>query len=212
MTAPETAFLLVRHGATAHTAQRRFSGGSGANPPLSDLGQRQAAALASNLSADDPQREISAVVSSPIRRAVQTAKVLADALHLPTTVDVDLREIDFGQWEGLTSDEVEHGWPGGLAAFRADAGAKPPDGEAVTHVAERVRRVRTGLAERHPGATVLVVSHLYPVRLSVLDALGAPHKSVHHMQHEPTGVSEVRVTGGIAHLVRYNDVTHLRQL
>ena len=207
MSETETTFLLVRHGATAHTAQRRFSGCTGDNPPLSDIGERQAAALARNLPRSSGA--ITAVVASPVLRAAQTAQILADALSLPLNVEDDLREIDFGHWEGLTAGEIDSSWPGGLDAYRADADHQPPGGEAVSSVATRVRAIREQVAAAHPGATVLIVSHLYPVRLSVLDALGAPLESVHRMSPEPTGVSEVSGVGNTAQLLRYNDFSHL---
>lgn len=202
-----TTLLLVRHGATAHTAQRRFSGCTGDDPPLAQTGRAQASRLADTLAAAG----IDAVVCSPMRRTRQTAEILARAVGVPTAVDEDLREIDFGAWEGRTGPEVDHGWPGGLTAWRADPATAPPGGESVTAVAHRVAGVRRRLADAHPGGTVLLVSHLYPVRLSVLDALRAPYESVHRMLLEPTAVTQLRVAGGDAGtLVRYNDTGHLR--
>lgn len=200
-----TTFLLVRHGATAHTAQRRFSGCTGADPVLSELGRRQVGLLAGALRR---RGGIDAVVSSPVRRARQSADVLAAALDMPVGVLADLREVDFGAWEGRTADQVQRDWPAQLAGWRAGAAA-PPGGESVERVAARVAAARAVLLERHPGATVLLVSHLYPVRLSVLDALRVPYPAVHRMVLEPTGLSEITVAGPETALVRYNDTAHL---
>jgi ribonuclease H / adenosylcobalamin/alpha-ribazole phosphatase len=205
--------LLVRHGATAHTAQGRFSGSTGSDPELSDVGRRHAELLAAELRRlhAAPRRPVDAVVSSPVRRARETAAVVADELGLPVQVDDDLREIDFGAWEGRTLEDVRARWGEELAGFRADARVAPPGGESVADVAQRVRRARDRFAQRHPDGAVLVVSHLYPVRLWVLDALGAPLEAAHRMEHEPTAVSEVRLRQGVWTLFRYNDSGHLRR-
>lgn len=215
---PGTTFLLVRHGATEHTVQRRFSGCTGRNPPLSELGERQAALLATRLAglggAGRPDSGDAAadlvVVSSPVLRARRTAEAVAAACAAPLQVESGLREIDFGQWEGRTLAEVRQGWPEELAAWRSGAAMAPPGGESVGDVAARVALVRQALAGRHPGAVLVLVSHLYPVRLSVLDAVAAPYASVHRMILEPTSISEIRTTaGGATDLIRYNDTAHL---
>ncbi len=206
---PDTTFLLVRHGATAHTAQGRFSGCTGENPPLSEVGERQAALLAARLATVG---RVDAVVASPVRRARRTAQVLAAALGVHVHVEDDLREIDFGSWEGRTGADVQQRWPAELAAWRGSSAVAPPGGECVEQVAARVADVRQQWARRCPGATVAFVSHLYPVRVSVLDALGAPYPSVHRMSLEPTAVSEIRATpAGATALLRYNDAAHLAQ-
>jgi probable phosphoglycerate mutase len=160
---------------------------------------------------DASELAITGVVSSPVRRARETAATVADALGLTAHVDDALREIDFGDWEGCTVEDVDKGWPGGLAGWRSDASLRAPGGESVAEVARRVAAARQRLSERHAGAGVLVVSHLYPVRLSVLDALGAPLEAVHRMLHEPTAVSELALSNGTWGLVRYNDSGHLRR-
>jgi probable phosphoglycerate mutase len=202
-----TDFLLVRHGATEHTAQRRFSGCTGVNPPLSATGERQAARLAERLGRSGG---VDAVVSSPLARAHRTAQLVAGACAAALHVEPDLREIDFGEWEGRTPAEVEQGWAAGLAAWRASPSVAPPGGESVDAVATRVAAVRRRLAGRFPGGVVVLVSHLYPVRVSVLDALDVPYASVHRMELEPTSISEIRATeDGATSLVRHNDAAHL---
>ncbi|HEX8631613.1 MAG TPA: histidine phosphatase family protein, partial [Catenuloplanes sp.] len=192
---------------TAHTAQRRFSGCTGADPVLSEVGERQAALLAAALRR---RGGVDVVLSSPVRRARQTAAALAAALDRPVGVEDDLREVDFGAWEARTVAQVHRDWPGELAAWRQRPGYPPPGGESVEQVAARVARVRERVAGRHPGATVLLVSHLYPVRLSVLDALRVPYEAVHRMALEPTSVSEIRLGADAGTtLVRYNDTCHL---
>ena len=206
------AFLLARHGATEHTAQFRLSGCTGANPPLSPVGQRQADLLAASLRRAGG---VDVLACSPVRRARQTAETVAAALGLPLTVEDDLREIDFGDWEGLTPAEVDGGWPGVQAAWRRQSAEPAPGGESVDQVAARVAGVRERLAGRHPGATILLVSHMYPVKLTVTDALGVPPVVMHRMHVEPTGVAEIRALSpqdprGPWLVVRHNDSAHLR--
>jgi probable phosphoglycerate mutase len=203
----DATLLLVRHAATAHTAQRRFSGSTGADPVLSEAGERQAARLGARLGA---RRGVSAVVTSPAARARRTAEVVAAACRLPVHVDGDLREIDFGAWEGRTGDEVAGRWPDELAAWRAGTDVAVPGGETVGAVAARVAAARAAALMAYPGGTVVLVSHLYPVRLSVLDVLGAPYAAVQRMTLAPTAVTEVRVgPAGAGTLIGYNDTAHL---
>jgi ribonuclease H / adenosylcobalamin/alpha-ribazole phosphatase len=204
--------LLVRHGATAHTAEGRFSGCTGENPELSATGREQARRLAAELQrqyAEPSDARVAAVVSSPVRRARETAETVADAVGVPVGVDDDLREIDFGDWEGRKVEDVLARCPQEWAAWRADPTLAAPGGESVADVARRVRTARQRLTERHPDSTVVVVSHLYPVRLFVLDALGAPLEAVHRMDHDPTAVSELGLRDGSSTLLRYNDYRHL---
>jgi probable phosphoglycerate mutase len=121
-------------------------------------------------------------------------------------VEAALREVDFGGWEGRTGPEVERDWATELAAWRAGAPVRPPGGETVAEVAARVAAARDGVARRYPGGTVLLVSHLYPIRTSVADALGVPAATIHRMALGPASLSEIRGTGV---LVRYNDESHL---
>lgn len=199
-----TTFLLLRHGATAHTAERRFSGCTGDNPPLSGEGERQATALAIRL-ARLPR--VDAVLTSEMARARRTAEIVAAARSLTVQVEADLREIDFGDFEGRTGAEVERRRPAELAAWRASPGTAPPGGESVQQVAVRVAAVRDRWARRHPSGTILLVSHLYPVRVSALDALGAPYGSVHRITIDPTSITQISTTP--ATLQRLNDTAHL---
>ncbi|GAA4663333.1 histidine phosphatase family protein [Kineococcus glutinatus] len=207
-----TTVLLVRHGATAHTAERRLSGCTGADPELSVTGRRQAELLAAALR---ERGGVDVLLTSPVRRARQTAEAVAGALGLPLGVEDDLREIDFGSWEGLTEAEVERGWPGALPAWRQDAAAVAPGGESVLQVAARVAGVRERLLAAHEGATIAVVSHMYPVKLWITDALQVPPQVVQRMHVDPTGVAEIATTPpgdprGPWLLLRHNDTGHLR--
>ena len=139
--------ILVRHGETDWNAQRRYQGQS--DVPLNDAGQRQAAALAQRLEGVD----ISAIYSSDLRRARQTATAIASLHPLPVRDEPRLKEISFGRWEGLTYGEIQERWPEEMAAWFADPiRVTPPGGERLAQVAERLRPPWTILSARTPVA------------------------------------------------------------
>lgn len=163
-----TRLLLLRHGQTELSVARRYSGRG--NPELTALGCRQAAAAARYLAA---RGGIAAVVSSPLQRCVATATAAATALGLPVAVDEDLIETDFGAWEGLTFAEAAARDPEVHRQWLRDTGVEPPGGESFDAVAHRVRRARNRIIAEHGGATVLVVSHVTPIKTLLRLALDA---------------------------------------
>ena len=198
-----TTLLLLRHGATAHTVEKRFSGSDGENPPLSEEGERQAHAAAARIvRAGAPD----VIVSSPVRRARQTADVVAGELGMSVTEVPDVREAAFGAWEGKTFAEVREGWPELLASWLSDPTVAAPGGESFADVRRRVLVARDKLLARYPHKTVLVVSHVTPIKVLVGDALGAPQSAIYRMELQPASVTEVQwYAGGTASLRRFND-------
>ena len=148
--------------------QRRYSGRG--NPALTDLGRRQAEAAAQYLA---QKGGIAAVITSPLQRAYDTAATAAKALGLDVTVDDDLIETDFGAWEGLTFGEAAERDPELHRRWLRDTSVKPPDGESFDSVAERVRRAQARIIAEHGGETVLVVSHVTPIKTLLRLALDA---------------------------------------
>ncbi|WP_096288730.1 bifunctional RNase H/acid phosphatase [Mycobacterium ahvazicum] len=163
-----TRLLLLRHGQTALSVQRRYSGRG--NPELTDLGRRQAQAAARYLAA---RGGIAAVISSPLQRAYDTASAAAKALGLDVTVDDDLIETDFGGWEGLTFAEAAERDPDLHTRWLRDTSTEPPGGESFDAAADRVYQARERILASHPGATVLVVSHVTPIKMLLRLALEA---------------------------------------
>jgi probable phosphoglycerate mutase len=202
-----TRLVLVRHGETEWTSQGRYSGRG--DVPLSDRGRQQARATAARVAALAPAA--AAVVSSPLSRCTATARAVADALGgRPVRVLDDLVECDFGVWEGRTFAEVRAGWQGELDAWLASPRVAPPEGESFAQVAERVRRAQRTLLQEHPGETVVVVSHVSPIKLLLRDALAAGDAFLHRLYLDTAGISLVDLwpDGGIA--VRLvNDTAHL---
>ncbi|MEW2546756.1 bifunctional RNase H/acid phosphatase [Streptomyces sp. NPDC047002] len=203
-----TTFLLLRHGETALTPQKRFSGSGGSDPELSAAGRRQAAAVATALAARGTVQDI---VSSPLRRCRETAGAVADRLGLGVTVEDGLRETDFGAWEGLTFAEVRERYRDDLDAWLASPGAAPTGGgESFTAVGERVEAARRRLVERHAGRTVLVVTHVTPIKTLVRLALGAPPESLFRMELSPAATSAVAYyADGNASVRLFNDTSYL---
>ncbi|MEU4096111.1 bifunctional RNase H/acid phosphatase [Streptomyces sp. NPDC026673] len=203
-----TTFVLVRHGETPLTAEKRFSGSGGDDPGLSEKGLWQVRRVADALAA---RGTVQAVVSSPLARCRQTAQAVADRLGLDVRVDEGLRETDFGAWEGLTFAEVKERYPEELDAWLGSAKAAPPGGESFAAVARRVSLARDKLIARHPGRTVLLVTHVTPIKTLVRLALGAPPESLFRMELSPAAVSAVAYYGdGNASLRLLNDTSHLR--
>ncbi|WP_030413803.1 bifunctional RNase H/acid phosphatase [Streptomyces sp. NRRL S-1448] len=202
-------FVLLRHGETALTPEKRFSGSGGTDPELSAAGHRQAQATAAALAA---RGTIQAVVSSPLRRCRETAQAVADRLGLDVRVEEGLRETDFGAWEGLTFAEVRERYPEDLDAWLHSSKAAPTGGgESFASVARRTAVTRDKLLARYAGRTVLLVTHVTPIKTLVRLALGAPPESLFRMELSAASLSAVAYySDGNASLRLLNDTSHLR--
>ena len=179
-----TRLLLLRHGQTELSVQRRYSGRG--NPELTDIGRRQAADAARHLAA---KGGITAVISSPLQRARDTAAAAADALGLAVEVDDDLIETDFGEWEGLTFLEAAQRHPDVHGRWLRDTSLRPPGGESFDEVWDRVQRARERIVARHGGGTVLVVSHVTPIKTMLRIALGAGATILHRLHLDLASLS-----------------------
>jgi broad specificity phosphatase PhoE/ribonuclease HI len=200
---PRTRIVLARHGATAHSGENRLSGRNALE--LDEAGRGQAAALATRDFGD-----IAAVISSPLARARQTADAIATKLGLPVEVDDNFAELDFGVFEGLTFAEARERHPAQFTAWLGSTDVAPPDGESFAALARRVRRGRDAVVAAHPDATVLVVTHVTPIKMLVRAALDAPFQSVFHMHLDIASVSALDYLGdGSASLRLFNDTSHL---
>ncbi|MCX5014181.1 bifunctional RNase H/acid phosphatase [Streptomyces sp. NBC_00555] len=202
-------FVLLRHGETALTPQKRFSGSGGSDPELSPAGRRQASAVAEALAA---RGTVQTVISSPLRRCRETAQAVADRLGLTVTVEEGLREVDFGAWEGLTFAEVRERFPDDLQAWLDSPRAAPTGGgESFTTATRRISATRDRLLAEHAGRTVLLVSHVTPVKILVRLALGAPPESLFRMELSAASLSAVAYyADGNASVRLLNDTSHLR--
>ncbi len=202
-----TRLILVRHGETERTVQKRYSGRG--DVPLTDRGRAQARATAARVAT--LASSVAAVVSSPLSRCTATAEAIAAAVgNPPVRPDDDLIECDFGAWEERTFAEVREGWPGELDAWLASTRVAPPEGESFAAVAERTGRAVERLRAAYPGETVVVVSHVSPIKLMLRDALAAGDAFLHRLYLDTAGVSvlDLYPDGGVA-VRSVNDTAHL---
>jgi broad specificity phosphatase PhoE len=160
-----TTILLARHGETDWNLERRVQGH--VDRPLNDTGRRQAAALAAELEGE----RLDAVYSSDLLRAYETARVVADRRGLDVTAVPDLREKNFGTWEGLTDVEVLQRFPDARLGHWGDA-------ETAEAMARRVLAALRRIGETHPDGRVLVVSHGGPLRAVLRHCSGEPTSSI----------------------------------
>jgi ribonuclease H / adenosylcobalamin/alpha-ribazole phosphatase len=196
---------LLRHGQTELSVQRRYSGRG--NPALTELGWQQVDAAARYLA---QRGGISAVLTSPLQRCYDTATTAAKALGMELTVDDDLIETDFGAWEGLTFTEAADRDPELHRRWLRDTSTEPPGGESFDRVNQRVSRARDRIVAEYGGTTVLVVSHVSPIKMLLRQALDAGPGILYRLHLDlaslsiaefyPDGASSVRLVNQTAYL------------
>lgn len=197
--------MLLRHGDTRLPLEHRFSGLC--DLPLSAGGTRQAKAAACRLASG---ARIDAIVTSPLRRAAATAAIAATELGLTATSDDDLRETDFGEWEGFTLAEIQQRWPAAVAAWQHNPQQAPPGGESFADTARRVDQACDRLLRDHYGQTVLVVSHITPINILLCRALDAPLTALYRMYLGSACINEIQWHDHeFAAVRRVNDTSHL---
>jgi 2,3-bisphosphoglycerate-dependent phosphoglycerate mutase/probable phosphoglycerate mutase len=149
--------VLLRHGQTDYNVAGRMQGHF--DSMLTRTGVEQAAVVAPEIAALVPDR----LISSDLRRAVDTADVVGAACGRPVKLDARLRETHLGEWQGRTVDEIEDDWPGAIATWRSDPGWAPPGGESRIEVVRRSLPVVEELDEEFgsgvPDTTVVLVAH-----------------------------------------------------
>ena len=202
---PATRLILVRHGATAHNVESRFSGANAL--PLSDLGEQQAKQLADRLATFST---ISLVASSPLPRARRTAEAIADRLGLPVIVVPGFTELNFGAWEGLTYHEVVREWPEEWVQWSTKPDVAPPEGESIAELTRRVGRARDEIISRVPDGQAVVVTHVTPIKALLRVALDAPTSALFRFHLDPASVSIIDYFVDGASSVRLvNETSHL---
>lgn len=182
---------LVRHGQTDWNVVGRYQGQS--DPPLNPVGRAQARALASRLRGHGFQ----ALYTSDLLRARQTADALAAHAGLAPRLEPRLREMHHGAWDGLLVTEIQARFPADWAAWRhAPHAARPPGGETVTEVAERVAAALDDIARRHAGGHVLVVSHGLALATALCRVHDVPLAQAHDLVPPNAEATMVRWTPG----------------
>lgn len=185
-----TTLILMRHGVTKHTSGRRFSGGLGGdNPGLSEEGREQVRAAAAWLA--ELKDKIDAVVCSPVRRTRESAEIVVAELGLPLEEEPGFAEMEFGVWDGLSFMEVAEQHKESFEAWLGDLDSAPPGGESFRVVEARVQAGLERVLTQHAGRTVVVVSHVTPIKTLVANALKAPLDAVFRMELSPASVSVI---------------------
>jgi len=195
----------VRHGETASNQQGLALGR--ADVPLNETGRAQAERLAVALRAEP----LVAVYTSPLSRAVDTARPIAAAHRLTVQTEPQLSEMDIGELDGLTFAEVRERYAGLLEAWVAAEGpAHPmPGGERLVDVQERTLVVVDSLAERHAGQAVCVVTHNFVILSLIADTLGVDLSGFRRLRHAVAAITTLEVNPDRRRLVRFSDTCHL---
>ena len=197
--------VLVRHGETESNRERLALGRE--DVPLNERGRRQAAALAASL-AGVP---LAAVYASPLRRALETARPLADARGLEVQVEDGLIEMAVGDLEGLSPQELRDRYGDFLRDwFSSQAGElRMPGGESLQDVQDRAWAVVERLRARHPEDTVVVVTHNFTIHAILCRVLGLPLASFRRLRHDLGARAVIDVRDDRAVVISLNDTCHL---
>jgi broad specificity phosphatase PhoE len=200
--------ILVRHGQTDWNKVERFRGRF--DIPLNQTGLKQAEAAAERIAAG---RRPGAILTSPLSRARQTADATARKTGLAPREDQGLVDIDYGEWQGLTPDEVRARWPRELEAwYENPEAARIPGGETLAEVRERALNAMLEACSRGPGSpsgTIVMVSHTVVNRLILLGVLGASPGRFWRLRQEPCAINILEFDGASFTVAAINDTCHL---
>lgn len=196
---------LVRHGETESNKERRYQGWM--ESPLSEKGLLQAEKTGLFLSA----RELSGLYCSDLKRALHTAKVIGAGRGLNPEISPLLREIHFGQWEGMTFEEIENSWGDAISQWLDDPFNKAaPGGETLKKVCERMKLFLEGLSEKHgDGEQVVAVSHGGSIRALLYHVLNLDTAGFWEIKIDNASISLIRREGDRFKVVYYNRSDHL---
>jgi probable phosphoglycerate mutase len=211
-----TTVILVRHGRTALTESHKLSGRGGEDPQLSELGREDAKKVAAELAKVGKSSVFArllaptAIVSSPIARTRETAELIAQKLDLTVSIEDEIAEIAFGEWDGHTNQEVASRWPEQYNAWRGDVQIAPPGGESLEEFDQRVQRGRARILSEYEGQTVVVVSHVMPIRGFLKAATSADWPIYWRASVAPCSITILRFWGEeAAEITVVNHSTHL---
>ncbi len=184
-----TTVVMLRHGVTEHTVNKLFSGSGGADPGLTDLGREQAHRAAGRLAKRAP---IDAIVSSPMLRTRETAEIVAAELGLDVKLEPGFAEAAFGEWEGLAFPDILARWPDDIRSWLDSPAIAPPGGESFEAVYERVDEARKRLIRDFEGQTVVMVSHVTPIKMMLRNALDADMGMIHRFELAPASITTIQ--------------------
>lgn len=200
--------IIIRHGESEWNRIGRYQGQ--ADAPLSELGTRQAEALANRLR-NEP---IHTIFTSPLQRARRTAEAVArHHANVPFTVEPALLEIDHGDWQGLMSNEVMERFGPGLLEWRQHpTRSQMPNGESFSNILKRVLDFKERLYAQYANRNVLVSTHDVVVKILVADALGMDMDRINRIWVTNASVSVIEYGDGMPYLVSLSEACHLGRL
>jgi probable phosphoglycerate mutase len=184
-----TTVVLLRHGVTEHTVSKLFSGSGGTDPGLTDLGREQAHRAAGRLAKRAP---IDAIITSPMQRTRETAEIVANELGLDVQLEPGFAEASFGEWEGFAFPEIMERWPEDMRAWLDSPTVSPPGGESLDAVYERVNEARNRLLRDYEGQTVVVVTHVTPIKMMLRNALESDMGVIHRFELAPASITTIQ--------------------
>ncbi|MCE5286461.1 MAG: alpha-ribazole phosphatase [Pelosinus sp.] len=202
-----TKVILVRHGQTLWNVDCRYQGQSDVS--LNETGLKQARLLAARLLGED----VAAIYASDLGRAKMTAEEIAKRHNLAVSIVPELREISFGEWEGMTFGEIDEKWPGLMSRiFKQPDTVEIPGGETYQAVQQRATQAIDKLVKKHPEETIIVVSHGATIRTILCAALEVPLTSVWRIRQDNTAVNVIEYSAdNWASVALINDIHHLKE-
>ena len=201
-----TRIILVRHGQTEWNREERFRGR--AQVPLNETGLVQAEVTGRRIAAE---WRPTAIYSSPLSRAIKTAEVIARHFDLPVQVHPGLTDIDYGQWEGLTPDEVRKLSPKMIDDwFNTPDSIRIPGGETLADVRARAMETINEIVARHEGQSIVVVGHTVINRIILLGMLGLSNDRFWRLRQDTCAMNCIEADMGNFTLVSLNDTCHMR--
>lgn len=203
-----TTILLVRHGETALTPLKKFSGDGPLNPQLTAQGLAQAELVAKALADLKPE----VIIASPLNRTKQTAEILAQLTGLPVSYEDSWIECSFGIWDGMSIDEVKEKYPDDYHSWLCSTGFAPPQGESYDSVAVRIDEALEKIVDVYPGQRVVVFTHNGTIKTAAKLVIGAPADSIFHIDISPCSITTLSIwpSDGLRALRGLNEVAHLR--
>ena len=204
-----TKFILVRHGQSKANEGGFLAGVT--DVPLSTLGEKQANAVSEYIL---KTYKVDVIYSSPLERACNTVKGVADELNLPIIKETDLREFDFGELEGLTLEEIKNNFDNGYSRWAKDPGVVVPNGgESMTHLQERVVKKLKEIAAKEDGKTVLIGSHSSVIRALQCYVQGLPLAKMKNTPWVVNGsIAEINYDGEDFYIFKYGFDGHLASI
>jgi probable phosphoglycerate mutase len=203
-----TTIYFVRHGETILTPTRKFSGTGSLDPELTADGLAQAERVAAEVAKLEPE----VLISSPLKRARQTADAIARATGLSVIDDTDWYELSFGSWDGKSIEEVKAETPEDYQAWVNSSSYRPGGGESYDEAAVRIDAAMEKVLSQYPGQKVVVVTHNGVIKSAANLAIGGPNDGVFHMDATPCSISSISLwpSDGLRALRSFNERGHHR--